>query len=394
MKKVLVAILMVASAFSAQAQDLTFDSVAVISPYWGLKFESGTSGDPYMNCGQTNTNFQTGQPYLLARFPIRLANMGTNVAYFGRYGVNGITHDSCYSPQFTSPTDYINIPNFVLASITDSCGNVIASSRKTDWSIQNNSNYAMDKYNGQWTYITNYFATQPTTGTASNPTKDWLESLCGTLDTNIAILGDNQLITYTNNCITCDSLVLFPNYASDDYSVIQLPVNFAPGHYKLVLSGNFSQYETSNCYPNTITFPFYWDGSVGNSSSFPYFANGVTYGATTSCVQIAPNTPTDVASQLNNGIVLVTWSYQNYPQNLTGFNITPVFVQGNMERKLINRSKFSTNISEVFDAQQLRNDAIALGAGNGPAKYRFIVTAVNGTITSGEVKSKQTLNIR
>lgn len=391
MKKFLVAILMAISVQSAQAQDLTFDSVAVISPYWGLKFESGTSGDPYMNCGQTNTNFQTGQPYLLARFPIRLANMGNNVAYFGRYGVNGITHDSCYSPQFTSPTDFINIPNFVLASITDSCGNVIASSRKTDWSIQNNSNYAMDKYNGQWTYITNYFATQPTTGTASNPTKDWLESLCGPLDTNIAILGDNQLITYTNNCITCDSLVLFPNYASDDYSVIQLPVNFASGHYKLVLSGNFSQYETSNCYPNTITFPFYWDGSVGNSSSFPYFANGVTYGATTSCIQIAPITPTNAIAQLNGSVVNVTWTASG---QYTGFEITPIYVQGNTERALVGRKLNSLTINVTFDAIQLRNDAIALGAGNGPAKYRFAVKAVNGTLYSSETKTRQAVNVK
>ena len=386
---------MAMTALSAQAQDLTFDSVAVISPYWGLKFESGTSGDPWMNCGQTNTNFQTGQPYLLARFPIRLANMGTNVAYFGTYGVTpGITHDSCYNNQFTQATDFINIPNFVLATITDSCGNVIGSSRKTDWNIQNNSGYALSKYNGQWTYITNYFGTQPTTGTAANPTKDWLESICGPLDTNIALTGLAQMNTYYNNCLVCDSLVLFPNYASDDYSVIQLPTNLAPGHYKLVLAGNFAPYEATNCYPNTITFPFYWDGSVGQSVTYPYFANGVTYGSTTTCIQITPNVPTDVTSQVNNGIVLVNWNYANYPQNLTGFEITPVFVQGNTERKLINRAKFSTNISVVFDAQQLRNDAIALGAGNGPAKYRFIVTAINGSATSAEVKTKQTLNIR
>lgn len=377
------------------AQDLTFDSVATISPYWGLKFESGTSGDPWMNCGQTNTNFQTGQPYLLARFPIRLANMGTNVAYFGTYGITpGITHDSCYNNQFTQATDYINIPNFVLATITDSCGNVIGSSRKTDWNIQNNSVFVMDKYNGQWTYLTNYFGTQPTTGNAANPTKDWLESICGPLDTTIAIIGKSQMNTYYNNCLVCDSLVLFPNYASDDYSVIQLPTNLAPGHYKLILAGNFSQYETTNCYPNTLTVPFYWDGSVGSNSVFPYFANGVTYGASTTCVQVPPNTPSNVTAQLNNGIVLVNWVYPSYPENVTGFEITPIYVQGNTERSLINRAKFSTNISVVFDAAQLRNDATALGAGNGPAKYKFAVKAINGSITSSEVKTRQALNVK
>jgi hypothetical protein len=391
MKKLIALVTLVFSTLLVNAQDLTFDSVAVISPYWGLKFESGTSGDPYMNCGQTNTNFQTGQPYLLARFPIRLANMGTNVAYLGTYGVNGLTHDSCYSPQFTSPTDYINIPNFVLASITDSCGNVIASSRKTDWSIQNNSVYAMSKYNGQWTYITNYFGTQPTTGTAINPTKDWLESLCGTLDTNLALSGRLKMDTYYNNCVVCDSLVLFPNYSSDDYSVIQLPTNLAPGHYKLVLAGNFSQYEATNCYPNTITFPFYWDGSVGNSSTYPYFANGVTYGATTACIQVAPQTPTNVLATNNTSTVGITWTASG---QYTGFEVTPIYTQGNTERLITGRKQSTSTTNISFDSAILRSDAIALGAGNGPAKYKFLVKAINGSLTSGDAKTRQAVNVK
>lgn len=391
MKKLLIFWMLILSSFSILGQDITFDSVGVISPYWGLKFESGTSGDPYMNCGQTNTNFATGQPYLLARFPIRLANMGTNVAFFGRYGINGVTHDSCYSPQFTNPTDFINIPNFVLASITDSCGNIVSSSRKTDWNIQNNSTFALSKYNGQWTYMTNYFGAQPTTGNTPNINKDWLESLCGTLDTNLAINGRLLMDTYYNNCQICDSLVLFPNYASDDNSVIQLPVNLTPGHYNLVLSGNFAQFETSNCYPNTITIPFYWNGATGMSNVYPYFANGITYGASTACVQLSPETPTNVLSQINGASVSVTWSSTGV---YTSFEITPIYIQGNTERRLTNRMVISSSLIANFDATQLRNDAIALGNGNGPAKYRFVVRAKNGSISSGESKTKQTLNIR
>lgn len=376
------------------AQDLTFDSVAVISPYWGLKLESGSSGDPYMNCGQTNTNFATGQPYLLARFPIRLVNLGYNVAYFGTYGVTpGITHDSCYNNQFTAATDFINIPNFVLASIVDSCGNVIASSRKTDWNIQNNSPYAVSKYNGQWTYLTNYFGTPPTAG-SPNICKDWLESLCGPIDTNLAIIGKSQMDSYYNLCQSCDSLVLFPNYASDDYSTIQLPTNLSPGHYKLILAGNFSSYETSNCYPNTISFPFYWNGQTGSSSVYPYFANGITYGQATSCVQISPEAPSNVLAQLNGGSVSVTWSLTNYPQNCTGFVVTPIHVQGNTERVLVGRSITVSQTNASFDAQQLRQDAIALGANNGPAKYRFFVKTLNGGLSSTEVKTRQAINVK
>lgn len=390
-KKILLLIMLTLSLGLAKAQDLTFDSVSVISPYWGLKFESGTVTDSWMNCGQSGTNFVVGQPYLLARFPIRLANMGNNVAYFGRYGVNGITHDSCYSPQFTSPTDFINIPNFVLASITDSCGNVIASTRKTDWSIQNNSVYAMSKYNGQWTYLTNYFGTQPTVGNTANPTKDWLESLCGPLDTNIAIIGNNQLNNYTDNCIVCDSLVLFPNYASDDYSVIQLPTTLQPGKYKLILSGNFTQYETSNCYPNTIEFPFEWNGSTGNSPSYPYFANGITYLNSVTCTQpIAPITSTNTDVLLNGGSVSVSWTNGG---SYTSFDITPIYVQGNTERRIINRTINVTSLNANFNTQMLIQDARALGAGNGVIKYKFSIKTYNGTLYSIETKTKS-INIK
>lgn len=393
MKTIIAFLTLTFSVMLATAQDITFDSVAVISPYWGLKFESGTSGDPSMNCGQTNTNFATGQPYLLVRFPVRLANMGTNVAYFGRYGVNGLTHDSCYSPQFTNPTDFINIPNFVLASLVDSCDNVIATSRKTDWNIQNNSAFALNKYNGQWTYITNYFGAAPTTGTAPNLTKDWLESLCGTLDTNVAINGRLLMDTYYNDCVVCDSLVLFPNYASDDYSVIQVPTTLGAGYYKLILAGNFSQYETSNCYPNTLTFPFYWDGTAGQSSTFPYFANGVTYGATSpnGCLVATPVAPLNVDAQQTADAVNVTWT--STPPH-TSFEITPIFVQGNTERRVINRTVTSNTTNVAFSAAMLRDDAIALGASRGAIKYRFAVTTYNGNVASPESKSRQALNLK
>lgn len=392
MKKLLILFGLVLVSIICSAQDLTFDSVGVISPYWGLKFESGASGDPSMNCGQTNTNFQTGQPYLLARFPIRLANMGTNVAYFGRYGVNGITHDSCYSPQFTNPTDFINIPNFVLASITDSCGTVIASSRKTDWNIQNNSTFALSKYNGQWTYMTNYFGTQPTTGTTPNINKEWLESLCGRLDTNLAINGKLQMDAYYHDCVVCDSIVLFPNYASDDYSVIQLPTSLLPGNYKLVLSGNFASYEASNCYPNTITFPFSWDGSVGQSNVYPYFANGITYLSSVGCTPLqTPVASSNVEATLNGSNVNVTWQSLG---SFTSFQITPIYVQGNTERRLTNRTITSTTTNVNFDTQTLIQDARALGQGNGPTKYRFGVITKNGNLSSGETKTKQTVNLK
>jgi hypothetical protein len=75
------------------------------------------------------------------------------------------------------------------------------------------------------------------------------------------------------------------------------------------------------------------------------------------------------------------------------FEITPIHVQGNTERRLVNRKKTSTTLNTVFDAVQLRQDAIALGANNGPAKYRFAVVMNNGAQTSGETKTR-TINIK
>jgi hypothetical protein len=389
MRTLFLTTLLILSTVLAKAQDLTFDSVKVISPYWGAEIRTFTA-DNWSNCGSSNTNFVSGQTSKALYFPINIVNMGTNPAYFGKLGVNGITHDPCYTTN-VSPTDFLNIPNFVTVYLLDSCGNVINTNKKTCWNIQNNYAYAVGKYNGVWYYFPNYFGLNTTTGNDPNPTKDWLESLCGPIDTSIALIGYDQLTNWTDNCQTCDSLLLFPNYGSDEYkfaegNVIQLPVNFPAGKYYLKLEGNFSQYEASNCYPNTITFPFTYSGTDG----FVTFQSQDH----TCTPPVTPNDPLNVQSQVNNGIVLVNWTYPSYPQNLTGFEVTPVYVQGNTERRLTGRTKFSTNISEVFDAQQLRDDAVALGAGNGPAKYRFIVKAVNGTASSNEVKTKQTLNIR
>jgi hypothetical protein len=390
MKKLFLMVMLILSYVVTKSQDLTFDSVKVISPYWGAEIRTFTA-DNWSNCGSSNTNFVSGQTGKALYFPINIVNMGTNPAYFGKLGVNGIVKNSCYANTTTQPTDFLDIPNFVTAYLLDSCGNVLNSNRKTCWNIQNNYSYAVGKYNGVWYYFTNYFGLNVTTGNDPNPTKDWLESLCGTIDTNIAFIGYDQLTNWTDNCQTCDSLLLFPNYGSDEPkfaegNVIQLPLNFPAGNYYLKLEGNFSQYEVSNCYPNTITFPFTYSGSDG----FVTFQS-----QDHSCTSpVAPNDPANVTSQVNNGIVLVVWTYPNYPQNLTGFEVTPIYVQGNTERILTARKVFSTNISTVFDAAQLRNDAIALGAGNGPAKFKFVVKAVNGTVYSNEVKTRQSLNIK
>lgn len=397
MKKIILIIALCISAVFAQAQnpDVLIDSMKIVSPYWGLRFESGTVTDSWINCGSSNTDFVVGQQYKLIRFPINLANMGDAPAYFGRLGQNGITHDSCYSNITVQPTDFINIPNFVVAYVLDSCGNVIASNRKTDWSIQNNSSYAISYYNGQYTYLTQTFGQQPTTGTQPNALKSWLESQCGPLNNSIAFLGEQQLNNYTSGCQVCDSLILFPNYVSDDESIIQLPNNFTPGNYYLSISGNFYMLnQGSNCYKDSISIPFNWNGDYGMSSTYPYYANGVTFysqGFGTCVQQSIPQPPTNVSADLIANNVEVNWV--SVGSNVTSFGITPyLLVNGNVEKaipslaKIVGSNSRAVNFSsnELKMAQEV---GVYLSGKKNNIKFRFKVRAINSAGQSTEVSS-------
>lgn len=416
MKKIILLLMLTFVSFTNKAQnpDVLIDSAYIVSPYWGLRFESGTVSSQdsfYLNCGSSNVNFVVGQPYLLARFPINLANMGTSVAFFGIYGQNGLTHDPCYNPQFTSNLDFINIPNFVTAYILDSCGNVINWNQKTDWNIQNNSGYAVSVYNGQVVYYTQTFGLNGTTGTDPNPLKDWLEGLCGPIDPNIAITGRNQMDNYYNNCQVCDSLVIFPNYVSNDQGIVQLPVNLTPGNYYLSISGNFYMLnQGSNCYPDSIVIPFNWDGQTGQSTTYPYYANGITYlsnGFGPCITQTIPSAPFSVQAIANNSgsgsntttsNVVVTWDNVS---NASSYDVIPYLViSGGAEKQILSMKQTisSPNTSAIFSGAQLRtaqevNQMLSTDKKN--LKFRFKVKAVNSTGTSSETSSgNPAVNVR
>lgn len=395
MKKLLLILGLILSFGLSFSQDLTFDSVRVTSPYWGAEVQTFVA-DGWSNCGNTNTNFVTGQTYKRFGFPINIVNLGTQPAYFGLPGVTpGVNYNwnqpGCWTQNGYGTSAPISIDSFVTAYLLDECKNVIAYNTKTAWYVQNNYTYAVDKSFGQWIYYTNLFGNPPTTGNTPNPTKDWLESNCGTLDTNVTIVGSQQLLGWDTNCQQCDSLLLFPSFGSTEYKfvegcIIQLPNNFVAGNYYLVLDGNFTRFETQNCQPNRIEFPFVYNGSDGEVTFLSQDHN---------CVVVTPQPVTNVSSQVNLNIVLVSWTLPP-AGTYDSFEITPVFVKGNTERKLVNRAKIEVGMSPntVFDARQLRDDAIALGAGNGPVKYKFIVKTIKGSQTSVEAKTKQSLNIK
>lgn len=396
MKKIFLMLTMILSFGFVNAQDLTFDSVRVTSPYWGAEVQTFIA-DSWSNCGNTNTTFVAGQQAKAIYFPINIANFGTQPAFLGLPGVTtGVNYNwnqaGCWTQQIHGVNAPVAIDNFVTMRILDECKNVLHVNKKNAWYFQNNGSYVLEKWGGQWNYFTNYFGAPPTTGNTPNPTKDWIESICGPIDTNKAIIGAQQLWAWDTNCQQCDSLILFPNHYSSEPkgevgTLIQLPLNFAAGNYYLEFDGDFSRFETENCLPNKIQFPFIYTGVDGPVTFVP--SHTCTTTVTT------PQPVTDVTSQVNLDIVLVSWTL---PQEGTydSFEITPVFVKGNTERKLVNRAKIETGapVNTTFDARQLRNDAIALGAGNGPAKYKFIVKTIKGDQTSVEVKSRQSLNIK
>lgn len=383
MKKLILVFSLILNA--AYAQDLTFDSVGFSSPLWGMKIEKGTVTDASMNCGSSNTNFVVGADYTLLRFPLNIANMGTSVAYFGTYGQNGITHDSCYSPAFTNPTDFINIPNFVVVYLLDSCNNVIASNRKTDWNIQNNSQFAMSYYAGNTSYLTNYLGLPPTYGNTPNPTKDWLQSYCP-LDTQMAIYGKAQMDAYYRDCQICDSLVLFPNYMSNDNGVLQVPNNLGPGNYYLLVEGNFAPFEAGNCYPNSLKIPFDYSGLAGPVAVVP---------GPHSCTFVAPiqipSEPTQVAASgsRTSGTVQVNWIPGD--NTASSFIVTPyVVLSGNTERAVNTMARVVVGANTLFNMSDLKNaqeiNAI-MGLDKNTLKFRFKVKAENVAGYSAEVTS-------
>lgn len=397
MKRLLFALaLLVWISGNAQNPDCLIDSVRIVSPYWGLHFETGTVQDTLLNCGSSNTNFVPGTTYRLLKFPFGIANMGNGIAYLGRFGVNGVTHDRCWDSPNTNPTDFINIPNFNRFYLLDSCGNVIASNSKTDFNIQNSA-YAMGigsiDHPNQVVFYSQYFPGVSTVGSQPNILKDWLESKCGPIDTNMAYLGRNAMDEYYRNCQVCDSIILFPNYASWDDAVLQLPSGVGPGKYYLSVACSFYMLNQSvNCHSDSLVLPFQWDGSFGISQTFPYPANGVTYLAQGfgTCVQVSlPQAPVAVAASTNGSQTTVTW-VSNDP-GAAQFTVTPyVMVGGNAERPVSSLIRSFASSPAVYTNQELRNASEVLqyfSGGRNNVRFRFRVKAVNSAGSSAEVSS-------
>lgn len=135
--------------------------------------------------------------------------------------------------------------------------------------------------------------------------------------------------------------------------------------------------EGNNCYPNVVEVPVLIQGTNVTTVSNPPFTT--------------PQPVYNADANVVGSDVKVTWGVSG---DFCKFEVTPIYVQGNTERKLNNRTISVTSNLATFNTSLLYQDARALGNGNGPAKYRFGIVTVNGNQRSAEVKTKQTVNVR
>lgn len=94
---------------------------------------------------------------------------------------------------------------------------------------------------------------------------------------------------------------------------------------------------------------------------------------------VAPINPT---AQINNGVVYVEWQVSG---PVTSFEITPIYVKGNTERRLAPATVY--NRFALYSELQLKQDGTVFSGGTGPVKYRFAVKTINNTEVSPETKS-------
>lgn len=99
--------------------------------------------------------------------------------------------------------------------------------------------------------------------------------------------------------------------------------------------------------------------------------------------QTTPEAPSSPTVAINNGVVYIEWQI-NGP--VTSFEITPILVQGNAERRL--NSAVVYNRFALYGETTLKQTANALTGTSGPAKYRFGIRTLYLTQYSPETKTK------
>lgn len=117
-------------------------------------------------------------------------------------------------------------------------------------------------------------------------------------------------------------------------------------------------------------------------------ANAQTFNNTNCTDSIVPSAVSSFTDLSEDGGLIVV-RYQSSTPCYTDFKLTPIYVRGNIERRLTSLAE-STGGSQTwrFDKQRLINAAVALGARPGSQiKFKFGVVTYNSTLTSAEIRS-------
>lgn len=294
-------------------------------------------------------------------------NMGNEDAVFDNANplcdTTSLAYHSCHG--------HTHIKAFQQFYLKDPCSNVVRASNKVGFNM--GSNFAWP-FRYQYNFLTGRFEYLNMT-----TAEEWAALIqYGAVDT---FKANNNFDPYAN----ADDYQVVDVFYGDAYSWSYrgqgVKIDGVPdGYYTfgcILTPPHCAINEGNNRYPNVVEVAIQIQGNAVT------ILDSLTYSQ--------PLAPVNVDANQSGSEVIVTWGASgDYCQ----FEITPVYVSGNTERRLTNRKVVSYTNQTTFSAPQLIADARALGAGNGAVKYRFIVTAVNGSYHSIEAKSRQATNVR
>lgn len=275
--------------------------------------------------------------------------------------------------SFMSCHGHLHIRDFQQFYLKDRCGNIVRLGKKVGFNMSSTGEFP---YSRRFNYVTGLYEIR-------------------------RVATEEQWAALTQYCTPDSSIANDPydNFANaDDYQVVDVGksdtygwsyrgqgvvINGVPdGEYifgVVITPPHCMINEGNNCYPNAAEYPVQITGidvQLLPSLSYSY-----------------PQQPFNVQASVQPNDVLVTWGASgDYCQ----FEITPIAVKGNMEKRLTNRMVVSYNSSVLFDRQQLITDhRMIFGVDKKfPPRYRFSVVSINGSNRSTEETSNQAVQVR
>lgn len=295
-------------------------------------------------------------------------NMGPEDAIFDNQ------NPLCDSGQmvYHSCHGHSHIAGFQQFYVKDKCGNIVKQSNKVGFNMGSNFPWP---YAYRYNYLTGLYQYQKVTTQA-----EWDNILLTGCQVD-SLRANNNFNPYAN----ADDYQVVDVYYGDSYGWSYrgqgVRINgIVDGYYTfgcILDPPHCAINEGDNCWPNVVEVPVLIQGTNVTVVNNLQYSN--------------PEPVYNLDANVNGSNVLVTWGASG---EYCSFDVIPVYVQGNTERRLTNRTISVNTNSANFSTTQLYQDARALGQGNGPAKYKFVVVTKNGTLMSLESKTRQSVNVR